>query len=125
MWIPTNPNPKNKHVPDCVIRAVSIALGQDWYTTYDALCRVGREDCNMPSADTVWGHFLFQCGFEPFILPESCPLCITVDAFCQIFPKGTYIIGTGSHAVAIIDGNYYDSWDSGQEIPSFFWRITP
>jgi len=40
-----------------------------------------------------------------------------------MFPKGTYIIGTGSHAVAIINGDYYDSWDSGDEIPSFFFRV--
>ena len=119
----TNPNPKGKLVPDCVIRAVSIALGQDWYTIYDSLCAVGREDCNMPSADDVWGHFLYRCGFEPFLLSQACPECVTIEAFCRMYPIGTYIIGTGSHAVAIIDGNYYDSWDSGNEIPSFFWRI--
>ena len=34
-----------------------------------------------------------------------------------------YLIGTGSHAVAVIDGDYYDSWDSGNEIPAYFWRV--
>ena len=77
----------------------------------------------MPSSDTVWGHFLYRCGFEPFILPESCPECITIEHFTRMFPYGTYIIGTGSHAVAVIDGNYYDSWDSGSEVPTFFWKI--
>ena len=43
--------------------------------------------------------------------------------FVNIEEKEGLIIGTGKHAVAIIDGNYYDSWDSGNEIPSFFWRI--
>ena len=123
MWIRANPNPKGKQVPDCVIRAICIALKMNWYDVYDALCRVGREDCNVPSADSVWGHFLQELGFEPFLLPHSCPICITVNEFCMMYPKGTYIIGTGSHAVAVIDGNYYDSWDSGNEIPSFFWRI--
>lgn len=123
MWIYTNPNPKGKHVPDCVIRAISIAYRMDWYLVYDNICAVGRMDCNMPSADSVWGHYLKLQGASPFILPESCPECITVKAFCDIYPKGRYIIGTGSHAVAIIDGNYYDSWDSGDEMPSFFWKI--
>lgn len=123
MWIYRNPNPKDKHAPDCVIRAISIALGMSWYRVYDELCHVGREDCNMPSADVVWGHYLQMLGFEPFLLPHSCPLCITVDEFTKMYPKGTYIIGTGSHAVAVIDGDYYDSWDSGNEITSFFWRI--
>ena len=123
MWVMANPNPQRKQVPDCVIRAVCIALDINWYQAYDELCEVGRMDCNMPSADSVWGHYLKMRGFEPFILPQSCPSCTTVREFCKLYPDGTYIIGTGSHAVAVINGNYYDSWDSGNEIPSFFWRI--
>ena len=123
MWINTNPNPCRKHVPDCVIRAVCVALNISWYQAYDELCLVGREDCNMPSADTVWGHYLKMRGFVPFTLPKSCPECTTIREFCRLYPKGTYIIGTGSHAVAVIDGDYFDSWDSGDESPSFFWKI--
>lgn len=77
----------------------------------------------MPSADEIWGKYLYQHGFEPFLLPESCPKCLSVRLFCVMHNKGTYIIGTGTHAVAVIDGNYYDSWDSGEMVPSFFWRI--
>lgn len=123
MWIFANPNPKRKQVPDCVIRAVSIALNEPWYKIYDELTDVGRMDANMPSADAVWGHYLYSKGFEPFLLPFTCPQCTTINEFTKMYPKGTYIIGTGTHAVAVIDGNYYDSWDSGEEIPSFFWRI--
>ena len=123
MWIPRNPNPQHKEVPDCVIRAISIALNISWYQVYDELCDVGRRDANVPSADTVWGHYLYSKGFEPFLLPMTCPKCTTINEFTKMYPFGIYIIGTGTHAVAIIDGNYYDSWDSGNEIPSFFWRI--
>lgn len=124
MWIKCNPNPKRKEVPDCVIRAIAIALRMRWVEVYDDLCRLGRAEFNMPSADAVWGKYLYQKGFQPFRLPESCPRCVTVNQFSKIFDHGTYIIGTGSHAVAIINGDYYDSWDSGDEIPSFFWVIT-
>ena len=123
MWFYANPNPKHKEVPDCVIRAICIATKRSWYDIYWEVCKVGASECNMPSADSVWGRYLYDYGFEPFLLPESCPECITIKEFCKMFPQGTYIIGTGYHAVAIIDGNYYDSWDSGNEIPSFFWRI--
>lgn len=123
MWKRVNPNPAYKEVPDCVIRAIVIALDMNWLQVYDELCALGRLEFNMPSADTVWGKYLYQKGFEPFILPHTCPRCVTIRQFCRYFPIGTYIIGTGSHAVAIIDGDYYDSWDSGDEIPSFFWRI--
>lgn len=124
MWIRCNPNPKRKEVPDCVVRAISIATDRSWYAVYDDICETGRKECNMPSVNTVWGRYLYDLGFEPFLLPESCPSCITVSAFCKRFPVGTYIIGTGSHAVAVINGDYYDSWDSGEEIPSYFWRVT-
>lgn len=123
MWIRTNPNPRRKEVPDCVIRAICIALGMKWFDVYDDLYVLGRQECNMPSSDAVWGKYLYMMGFEPFLIPSVCPRCITISEFTKMYPKGTYIIGTGSHAVAVIDGDYYDSWDSGNESPSFFWRI--
>ena len=123
MWQHCNPNPQHKEVPDCVVRAICIALNRRWIDIYDELCALGREEFNMPSADSVWGKYLYQHGFKPFLLPDACPTCLTIGLFCKMYPRGTYIIGTGSHAVAIIDGDYYDSWDSGNEIPSFFWKI--
>ena len=124
MWIKANPNPMRKEVPDCVIRAIAIALNRPWVDVYDELCATGREEFNMPSADAVWGLYLYRMGFEPFVLPSVCPKCVTVEEFTKMYPKGIYIIGTGNHAVAVIDGNYYDSWCSGSEVCSYFWRIT-
>lgn len=123
MWIKANPNPAKKEVPDCVIRAIAIALNMPWIQVFDELYTVARNDFNMPSSDAVWGHYLMLKGFEPFLLPNHCPSCITIEDFTNEFPQGTYIIGTGSHAVAVINGNYWDSWDSGRELASFFWRI--
>ena len=119
----SNPNPGHKEVPDCVVRAIAIALNMRWIDVYDDLCALGRAEFNMPNSDAVWGKYLYQMGFEPFLLPANCPQCVTIRQFSKIFRRGVYIIGTGSHAVAVIDGNYYDSWDSGDEIPSFFWKI--
>lgn len=122
-WIQCNPNPKRAHVEDCVIRAIAIATGRKWYDVYDALCKQGREDANVISANAVWGKYLYRLGFEPFLLPDACPTCTTIRRFCEMFPVGTFIIGTGTHAVCVIDGDYYDSWDSGNEVPSYFWRV--
>ena len=123
MWIFANPNPK-KHMTasDCVVRAIAICLNLGWYEIFDRLYSVARNDCNMPSDNRVWGHFLYLCGFEPIPLPE-CPECITLKEFCQRYYKGKYVVGTGSHAVAVMDGNYYDTFDSGNEILSYFWRM--
>lgn len=124
MWIEANPNPAKKHVPDCVIRAICIALNKPWLEVSDELYfQFARREYSVTCDDNIWGHYLYSLGFEPFLLPSTCPKCVTVNEFTKMYPKGVYIIGTGKHAVAIIDGNYYDSWDSGNEIPSFFWRI--
>lgn len=124
MWIKVNPNPEKKEVPDCVIRAICIALNKPWLETSDELYSVARKDFSVTSDDRVWGHYLFDLGFKPFLLPITCQRCTTINEFTKMYPSGTYIIGTGTHAVAVIDGNYYDSWDSGNCIPTFFWRIT-
>lgn len=123
MWIKANPNPENKQVPDCVIRAICIALNMPWLQVSDELYSVARADFSVTCDDNVWGHYLYNKGFEPFLLPFACPKCITIEEFTKMYPNGVYIIGTGKHAVAVINGNYYDSWDSGKEIPTFFWRI--
>lgn len=121
MWVRCNPNPLGKQANDCVVRAIAVAMERSWQEVYADLCREGRKECDMPSSNSVWGIYLKEMGFRPFLLPESCPRCVTVRAFCDRYPMGTYIIGTGSHAVAVIDGDYYDSWDSGDEVPSYFW----
>lgn len=123
MWIRCNPNPLGKQTSDCVVRAIAIATEQSWRRTYRELCGLGEIEAEMPNANYVWGLSLKQHGAKQFLLPESCPQCITVRAFCEKYPDGIYVIGTGSHAVAVIDGDYYDAWDSGNEVPSYFWRV--
>ena len=122
MWIKANPNPAKKQVPDCVIRALCIALKRPWLEVSDDLYALARAEFSVSVADDIWGQYLALNGFSQFLLPHDCPRCITIRQFCRLYNHGIYIIGTGSHAVAVIDGNYYDSWDSGNEIPTFFWH---
>ena len=122
MWIRCNPNPLGKVTGDCVVRAIAVATAQSWRRVYRDLCELGETECELPNTNNVWGMYLSRMGMEQFLLPESCPKCVTVRAFCKRFPTGTYVIGTGGHAVTVIDGDYYDSWDSGSEVPSYFWR---
>ena len=123
MWIRCNPNPLGKSTSDCVVRAIAIAIEQSWKRTYRELCDLGEIEAEMPNTNHLWGLYLKQHGAEQFLLPESCPSCITVRSFCERFPEGVYVIGTGTHAVCCIDGDYYDSFDSGSESPAYFWRV--
>lgn len=123
MWVRCNPNPVGKETGDCVIRAIAIATDQSWRKAYWALCEKGAIMGDLPNSNAVWGAYLRERGGKQFLLPESCPSCITVRAFCDRYPEGVYVIGTGDHAVAVIDGDWYDLYDSGGMVPTYFWRV--
>ena len=78
--------------------------------------------CDMPSANRVWGAYLRDKGFRRDLLPDECPDCYTVRDFCEDHPKGKYILAIEGHVVAVLDGKYYDSWDSGNETPIYYWK---
>lgn len=118
-----NPNPKNNRVGDCVIRALSIATDKDWRSIYAILAAYGFMLCDMPSSNAVWGQYLKDLGYERQIVNDTCPDCYTIRDFCRDNPLGTFILGTGTHVVAVRDGNYCDTWDSGDEVPIYYWRL--
>ena len=117
-----NPNPLKLSVGDCTIRAISCALNYTWEHTYNALARQGYKMCDMPSSNRVWSEFLKLKGFKKYQIPDTCPVCYTIRDFCYEHPIGIYILGTGEHVVCVIDGDYYDSWDSGNEIPIYYFE---
>lgn len=120
-YINYNINPQGKQAGDCTVRAMQIALGYDWERTYIELCIEGFIRAEMPSANSVWMMYLQSKGFKKYVIPDTCPDCYTVRDFCRDYPRGTFVLATGSHVVTVIDGNYYDSWDSGNEIPIFYF----
>lgn len=122
MYVFENPNPQGIFVGDCVIRALSIAMNRSWYEIYSDLCAKGLEMSDMPSSNRVWAEYLKEHGWRRHIVPDTCPSCYTIRDFCGEHFKGTYIVGTGSHAVAVIDGSYYDAWNSGSEAALYYFE---
>ena len=121
MWIEFNNNPVGRKVGDCVVRAVSKALDMGWEAAYIALTINGLQMGDLPSSNSVWGSLLRQHGYKRMNLPSDCPSCLTVSDFAEEHPEGTFVIGTGNHAVCIIDSNWYDAWDSGAEVVQYAW----
>ena len=113
-----NPNPVARQVGDCSVRAVAKALDTDWDAAYALLAVNGMMMGDMPSSDSVWGSVLRQAGFTK----NLCPDCYTVEYFTKAYPKGTYVLALGGHVVTVVNGDYYDSWDSGKEDVIYYWR---
>ena len=122
MWIRWNPNPLAKYVGDCTIRAITKATGDCWEDIYCGIALYGFMMCDIPSSNAVWGAYLKKRGFKRRMLPNECPDCYTVEDFCEEHPLGTFVVAVNNHVLTVIDGNYYDSWDSGKENPIYYFE---
>lgn len=121
MFIYANPNPTDKKTGDCVIRAIAIITESTWERAYIDLCAEGLLLADLPNSNVVWGSYLRKHGFRREVIPNTCPDCYTIGDFCKDHPYGEYVVCTGSHVVACIDGNAYDAWDSLGEVPTFYY----
>ena len=121
-YIYNNPNPDEKFVGDCTVRALSIALDQSWDNTYMDICAQGAMMHDMPSSNDVWGYYLMSKGFDRHLIEKECKTCYKLKDFCEDHPEGTFVVSTGTHAVAVINGDYYDTGDSGRCIPIFYYE---
>lgn len=117
-----NVNPDKILVPDCTIRAITVLTGKSWEEVYDGVCAEGKLMHNMPSSNAVWSSYLSKLGYIRTPLPDTCPYCYTVDDFCHDHLKGKYLLALYEHVVAVVDGYYYDTWDSGNMTVLYFWE---
>lgn len=116
-----NPNPNGKTVSDCVIRAISKALNQSWEETYIELSLQGYLMADLLNSNAVWSAYLKNKGFIRDVVSNDCPECYTIEDFAREHQNGTFIVGTGTHAVAVVDGIIYDAWHSENEQPIYFY----
>ena len=128
MWRYFNPNPTYRGgTGDCVIRAICKLTGKDWYTVYWDLCDLGALYGDWGNSNSVWREYLRDLGYAQRLIPNTCPACYTVKEFCRDNPRGAFLLATGgnggNHAVTVINGDYFDSWDSGNEVPIFYFTI--
>lgn len=121
-WISYNPNPVKADAGDCAVRAIAKALDISWEKAYTKLSMAGYLMCDMPNADWVWGSVLRKEGFSREILPNTCPDCYTVADFCHDNPRGVFVVKSENHVATVVNGTLFDSWNSEQKIPIYFWR---
>lgn len=118
-WVEYNPNPNNNtKANDCTIRAYCAAENLEWDAAYDIACRYGKELAFMPNDSSAVKHIVEEeFGYVRHKLSKEDrgEKGMTVNDFAIKYNKGTYLVEVARHLVAVIDGEYYDSWDSGKK----------
>lgn len=117
-----NPNPRGKSVGDCTVRAVCGLLNLSWDDAYDLLCDQGRIDADMPDANAVMVNLLKKLGFRKRLIPDELPEDYTLSDFAIDHPCGRYLVAFGTHVVAVVSGDFFDSFDSSGEHPIYFFE---
>lgn len=102
---------------DCTIRALSKALNVTWLEAFNKTIPLCQEYQLMP-------NYMFfarsaketakALGLEHHsISTKKGTKRPTVDSFAKDHPTGRFICKVAHHVVAVVDGKYYDTWDSG------------
>lgn len=117
-----NPNPSGLMVDDCTIRALCCLEGMSWEEASLGLYFQSFELRDVQTSQNTFNAYLKRLGYTKYQIPNTCPDCYTVADFCNDHPLGRYIVATHTHVVAIIDGDEYDTWDSGFETILYYWE---
>lgn len=103
---------KKDRTGDCQIRALSKVLNLSWLDTFDLiipLCRKYQISEVFSGDHLVTKKALKELGFRYCAVPRK----TTVSEFARMHKRGSYIVRVYNHAVAVVGGRYYDTWDSG------------
>lgn len=116
-----NPNPIGRLTSDCTVRAITKALDIDWDSASVLLCNAAIKMGDIESSNQVFAAVLRQHGFYRAVIDNTCPDCYTAEDFCKDNPNGIYILGFGDHVCCVVSGTIFDTFDSSQNVPIYYW----
>lgn len=114
-----NSNPDGLHIPDCVIRAISFALGKDYYEVVRLLYLNGQElkcDClNVRCYEKLLDY--------DFNLPHYISHGKSVEEVANDFADNILLIRIKGHLTTSINSIIKDIWDCSKEEVTDFWVV--
>ena len=124
-----NPNPefknskKNWNRGDCTIRSVCKATGLSWEDAFMKMCMAAMKVHDMPNCKVGEEAGLKELGFIKggSLKPERGEKWPKVYEMAGAFKNKTIICNCVGHIVCCKDGNYYDTWDSGNYTVRSYW----
>lgn len=120
MYIYHNENPNGYKVPDCVIRALTLALNMPYYEVVKLLEHNGTfYDCDLLNKKCY--QKLLDIDFRfPHKICESKK---TVQEVADDFPENTLLIRVDGHITVAIGTIIYDIFDCTNEYVTDFWLV--
>ena len=110
---------------DCVIRALTKVTGKPWEKVFDELILIARELQCMPNGKPCYERYLTENGFLYHgVSNAKGTKRPTVDRFAKDHHNGTYFVIVANHVVSVVDGIYYDTWDSCDCCLYGYWEAT-
>lgn len=115
-----NLNPLGEREEDCVCRAISLALQEDYYKIQTKLNLVGDLfECE--SLCVCCYKFLLDSVYNLQRIEEVRGM--TINEFAKLFNQGTYIVRVDAHCTCVVDSVLYDIWDCRDEIVDIVWEV--
>lgn len=113
---------------DCTIRALSKALNVTWLEAFDLtipICREAQVTSIFSAPAKIRCPLMEKLGFQyTGISNRRGSKRPTVIEFAKAHPTGTFICNVANHEIAVVDGKYYDTWDSGDcSLYGYFERM--
>lgn len=100
---------------DCVVRALTKVMNKTWLEVFNELIPYAIEIQCMPNSKTCYESYLKDNGFEYHgISNRKGSKRPTVESFTKEHKTGIFFLNVAKHVVSVVDGIYYDTWDSGQ-----------
>lgn len=126
-YVQKNVNPKGKKTADCVIRALTVATGKDYWEVFDELVVLAKKTGLMINEKRLYEKFLDQNGF--FKYPQPRKLDNTkyqvgeLDEVCKCSNR-VIIVTMANHMTVVFKGELIDIWDCrGKTISNYFTKL--
>lgn len=111
-FVKKNVNPKGKKTGDCVVRALSLALGKPYETIYRELFELSLETGYIVNDKRLEEKYLARQGFCKHKQPKKPNgtkyKIAEIDSLCR---EAVIVVSCAHHLTAVMDGEVVDTWD--------------
>ena len=113
-----NANPLGRKINDCTVRAIALATGESWDSTYNFLSDFAQQEAVMMDDVNYIDKFLDKNFIK--IYTNTNGYNMTVDDVARRWYKGTYLITMKNHITCCIDGVIYDTFNPSDRL---VWEV--